>query len=597
MEANAPAFPVTFDRWDKAVIALAFVITFLLMLPLAAIGICPHHDGIMLKPALDVAAGQTLFKDTFTQYGALTTYLQAGALLVFGRKLLVLKLLTVFAYAMTASLLVAIWRILLPRTLTVIAFIVWLLFLPLFNESMPWTLLPWSSVYALLFQSAALLLFLKSLNSPGGAGYSLSSGICAALVCWCRQPVGVFLIAALVAAHALGCLAGSATKRRLIRGLYCVAGFVGVSSLFVFHLLWTNAFQDWYFQNVEWPRVWVTTRGSRTVAAVVQALCPLWGQGVALLIVLVALLLPLRLVTRLRQTRFSWGASIAFWFCAVAVLARCYALNHFRMHPNRGHTQWLANFLLTPTLWPRGGWAVAIPGGIALATAIALGALLFRSVRAKGVMLVVVSVNLVCLASWLQYYPVCCGMHMCWAISPAIGPFLLCGLNLSGRRGYAVTVLLILLLLPAITSKVTLYRQLLSAPYVRLHSPSVLAGMRVSESFAGEIQAIDKALVNYSGPEKKTPMLLESPNGLYGALVSDLRNPGPFHVLWTFLPEPDRDNKRLNFIAAEKPVIFVEPRRDAFLGPVIERWHYKSLLRLQNGIELLAPSETPQETE
>ena len=51
-----------------------------------------HHDGIMFKPAVDVAAGLSLFKETFTQYGALTTYLQAGAISFFGEHLIVLRL-------------------------------------------------------------------------------------------------------------------------------------------------------------------------------------------------------------------------------------------------------------------------------------------------------------------------------------------------------------------------------------------------------------------------------------------------------------------------------------------------------------------------
>ena len=51
-----------------------------------------HHDGILFKPAVDVAAGLSLFKETFTQYGALTTYLQAGAVAIFGEQLIVLRL-------------------------------------------------------------------------------------------------------------------------------------------------------------------------------------------------------------------------------------------------------------------------------------------------------------------------------------------------------------------------------------------------------------------------------------------------------------------------------------------------------------------------
>ena len=43
-----------------------------------------HHDAVMLKPALDVAGGKLLFRDTFCQYGALAVFLQAAAVRLFG---------------------------------------------------------------------------------------------------------------------------------------------------------------------------------------------------------------------------------------------------------------------------------------------------------------------------------------------------------------------------------------------------------------------------------------------------------------------------------------------------------------------------------
>ena len=50
----------------------------------APLGVDAHHDGLMLKTAMDVQAGQRLFRDTFTQYGPLTTWIHAGALALWG---------------------------------------------------------------------------------------------------------------------------------------------------------------------------------------------------------------------------------------------------------------------------------------------------------------------------------------------------------------------------------------------------------------------------------------------------------------------------------------------------------------------------------
>ena len=58
-------------------------------------GVDPHHDGLMLKSAMDVAAGRVVFRDSFNQYGLLTPLLQGAAVRFFGAEIIVLRLLTV----------------------------------------------------------------------------------------------------------------------------------------------------------------------------------------------------------------------------------------------------------------------------------------------------------------------------------------------------------------------------------------------------------------------------------------------------------------------------------------------------------------------
>ena len=50
----------------------------------ALMGIDPHHDGVMLIPAVRVAAGQVVFRDVFCQYGLLVPLLQGAAVALFG---------------------------------------------------------------------------------------------------------------------------------------------------------------------------------------------------------------------------------------------------------------------------------------------------------------------------------------------------------------------------------------------------------------------------------------------------------------------------------------------------------------------------------
>jgi len=67
-------------RHRVAVTLLATVVpiaTALVFTPFAVRIVDPTHDGFMLKTALDVMDGRRLFRDTFSQYGALTPWMHA----------------------------------------------------------------------------------------------------------------------------------------------------------------------------------------------------------------------------------------------------------------------------------------------------------------------------------------------------------------------------------------------------------------------------------------------------------------------------------------------------------------------------------------
>src|SRR5262245_15414059 len=115
-----------FGPTDFLLVGFAFLTTLLLFYPFAFMGVDPYHDGLMLKPALDVLDGQVLYRDTFSPYGAATVYFQAVCLLLFGSTLTVLKVSTVVLYATAAGLFAAVWRSFLPRGLTILAHTLWL---------------------------------------------------------------------------------------------------------------------------------------------------------------------------------------------------------------------------------------------------------------------------------------------------------------------------------------------------------------------------------------------------------------------------------------------------------------------------------------
>jgi hypothetical protein len=182
----------------KAIIAkyyqpfLLFVLTLTVASIFLALDVDPHHQGIMLKPAIDVAHGQMLFRDTFFQYGALTTLFQAWALRIFGDYLIVIQIETAVFYGLISLCLYYLWLNILPRWLTTISVLIWLFIAPYFI----YTFIPWSSVPALFFQLFSLLLIFHALRKQSRLMLILAGGV-AVLAFWCRQTVGVFHCASL----------------------------------------------------------------------------------------------------------------------------------------------------------------------------------------------------------------------------------------------------------------------------------------------------------------------------------------------------------------------------------------------------------------
>jgi len=228
---------------------ILFLLTFAISGYFSTIGVDPHHDGIMIKPAMDVASGQMLFRDTFTQYGALTTLLQAASLIIFGKYLITIKLLTAFFYGLISILLYLIFTRFIPKTIVFITVIVWILMAPYFVS----TFLPWSSVYSLFFQLLGAYFLINSITK-NSRFFLVLSGIATSLTFWCRQPVGVFMFLAIfvffVFLYFLKQISFKELKNHLI--IFVIGNFL-VCLFFGFWLIANNAYKDWWLQSIIYP--------------------------------------------------------------------------------------------------------------------------------------------------------------------------------------------------------------------------------------------------------------------------------------------------------------------------------------------------------
>ncbi len=230
-------------------LAFVFLLTAGVVGAIAVLQVDPHHDGIMLKPAFDVASGQTLFRDTFTQYGALTTWVQALALEVFGGGLLVLRLLTAFTYGLIAVLMWLLFSRFLPNYLNTFTCLSWL-FLGYFFVNYPsMMIMPWSTAFAVCSALFSLYLLVRFLEH-GRLPVLFASGFAAALTFWFKINYGV--VSFLAAIVFLAVLLAREERGRAARVLAAfTGGHFTAHALFAGWLAVHGSLRDFTLQSVK----------------------------------------------------------------------------------------------------------------------------------------------------------------------------------------------------------------------------------------------------------------------------------------------------------------------------------------------------------
>lgn len=563
------------SRRDLLVAGALCAILVVWLVPMARMDMDPHHDGIMLKPALDVLHGQTLFRDTFTQYGALTTYLQVIALW-FHPTLLALRLLTVAAYAVTLGFLYAAWRLILPRSLTALSCGLFLLFLPAYEKNwldQYWVLLPWSSAFALMFQGIALYALLRMIAGEQPLRWAAWSGAATAATLWCRQPVGLILAGCMgavwVALGWTGWKPAGRPRRTTLLGL--VGGFGAVHACLLGGVLLSGAGPEWWYQNFVWPRKWAL----ESINVGWDAFTTVFvhpREGAALVLLLLAVAGP-GWMKRFRPTLSPRVVTISY--CVLAVLL-------VWQHARTLHVLGLRE----------GGWTVLLP-------LIVLGQALFSIGRAFSAprprpseYFLVASLAAVSLGSLAQYYPVPDAWHIFWSLAPAFGLVVFVLWRGLGWPAPVVALGLAAAVLPSVYAKVRSAQASLARPLVMLTAPGPLRGMAVPPAQAENLDRIAKALAPVLSRRPELPAVLIGNDALYLCLVRNLANPSPYFVSWAGLVDDEARRARADFIARVRPVMFLHKANWTAVNDFYRRARYVPLLYLPDeALELAVPQE------
>ena len=234
-----------------------FVVTVLWFSIFAVARLDMHHDAVMLKPAIDVAAGKVIFRDTFCQYGALAVWIQALAVKLFGGELIVIQLLTVLFYGGIGVLSDVVFRRFLSWPFRIVNLVLFWFMAPFYIVPFH----PWSSVYALFFMllSTEFLLRFIEKERPWSAALAGAFAACAFLA---RHPCGVVMMA--MDLLVLG-FCWYSFKSRWRGVAYCAGGAAAVLGVFSLYLTVTGAWYDYLRQCFGFVLGFAVERGGNLV--------------------------------------------------------------------------------------------------------------------------------------------------------------------------------------------------------------------------------------------------------------------------------------------------------------------------------------------
>lgn len=537
------------SRTDLTLANISALACFALFLPFASFGVDAHHDGIMLKPALDVLDGQTLHRDTFTQYGPLTTLIHSAVMRVFGERLLVLRVATLAVESLAIGLLTLAWRPLMPWRV-ILAIVVFWCCLPYFY-TVTWPLLPWSSSTAMFFQAACVLAMSVATRPSTRSSRVVAiafAGVCASATFWCRQPVGGLLaIAGASIPIAMGIREGSNQGMKLdtvwrltIGNRYFRAytlGGIGFALLMLGWLVGSHAFGDWFEQNIAYPRTFASNVST-------------WRSTIACFVTLNAAMPAIALISIALAIR-------ALWRCVVSTIVKA-----------AGCCGVGAIWLAAATVYPNVTSLDAVQKMIPLALCGMVGFLLYRQRSLVLGAAVAQGALLPAMASWAQYYPVNCIRHMYWSLGPIVGVFVFLLGKTFALRPAQLAATVILFALPIAATRIQDAREHVAAVGEPLVGPDMLCGMRpyrVMEKtrnwhygYDADLAVFGKLSHDIHEQFPETPLMLMGPDALLALAAKNRLNPGPYYVAWTPLKQFGAFTDRDRFLIERYPLIVLQ---------------------------------------
>ena len=282
------------------------------LLPFARLDFDAHHDGIMLAAAIAVRDGFHVQGDVFAQYGPITPWLQALALLLPLSPALAIRVLNVLLIAVVVFVLSDIGRVRPAywptRTWTGrLAAVAWIGLADVFG----WVpMLPWSSTVAAALSAIGLYCIVRALHQCNlertleSRKWSFVAGLMIGLLPFARVNVGLATLATFLAIGL--CVACLRTPEATCARFGLVGALTSIVMILTM-LAITHSLADWWQQTIIFPPRWATDAADRNDTGM------LFERAVKALLVplvVVAVLSVMWLLVRATSNRTRWALQI-----------------------------------------------------------------------------------------------------------------------------------------------------------------------------------------------------------------------------------------------------------------------------------------------
>ena len=506
-----------------------FLLTLIIYLPFSRLGVDPHHDGIMLTPALVVARGGVIHRDIFSQYGPITAYLQAVFVWIFGPHLLSIRIASATYLSLAIALLYSSWRRIFGEGMALFAYLLMISSSYFFVSNSP--MHPWSSDVMLFLQALTIYLLVvgQSFQDKRASVFTYVGGFVLGLQ-FANRYVAAFLMLIGLSLYYL------IYKKKGLLHLWL--GVVTSTSTTLLLLSLSGSYNEWYFQAIQFPRNWVSdVSGSGGWLAIRGAIVSHALPGAALLLMIV-------LGFNVASSRFKSLTSLQRVLIVLftTLLLVVTSPNLTVPYWNTRDILWtFAGLLLVATPW----YFLRFQNRVVNET------------TGEAVLFIAAA------AASTAIFPISDIRHLYWGLIPSIGPglmFLKSHISLKRNRVVLASLSLVLL----VPSTLKNVETTVDNDRVSVANTPILQGMlmdrKYSQFFNGRFQMIDEFLAVH--PE--TPVLNICSDGLFASLAPVVKFPDPYFVSWPFgldffSSNTPEGRNRLAFVQDARPIVWMCP--------------------------------------